>query len=642
MLPYAFHYVVPVTVYLTCVICVDIVRADRITDGSHTPDLANLSTIQNRSDLIITRETPSSNTVSLNETGEWLDGYQTESKKKSNLNLAFLPGLAILFLFIFVFFRACKWYRDSSKIKERGCSYDVASYVILVQGDKHFNDVDVGDNYDTVNSYNSYLRSGAYETITSSKSLQYRMDSQMYETVTSYSNYLQKIEKENNLEIEMKEIPSDASPSPKRTHFMKKNAKGRDTSQIKLPQESRFSIKPALDNYMRLKGTYQKSPMSPRSVLYDSEDRIDGTPRKIGSRMNITVNAAYSESFLQSASKRKFGRQTSTESHRSSPVRDVANVVKLANRRRTVSEDTSRLTELITRDDINKKKCNKMKNDSSLTFTEERTEFIQNNVCDKLVRMVDAETQSDISTSPSSSYKRRGRSMSQRCDTAHDSHADYAVTKIEHATSDSTAVDQDPERHIGDLPVPVILDDLKDDLSPAKVKPTAFTVCAVVHNVDAVSYPSQSGNVHDNNPQTNRDSETENQMKKQDVKNNDDSICCQSNGSIYHTNGTDDILIENERHHSSVSYGEYLEGRDYRESGCQKVNGTSLPCMSMLSSEGPMFEKHCQLNHGKGNMSHCIARRRSFHIMSKSNHENAVEIQNELSQVQGTFIEMVH
>ncbi|XP_033748832.1 uncharacterized protein LOC117333588 [Pecten maximus] len=637
---YAFHNPIPLMVYLTGVVCLDVARADTVTDGRHTPDLANFSTIQNRSDFVISKESASSTTFHDTDLPEWLDGYQTEPKKKSNLNLAFLPGLAVLFLFIFVFFRACKWYRESSKIKERGCSYDVASYVILVQGDKNFHDVDIGDNYDTVNSFNSYLRSGAYETITSSKSLQYRMDSQMYDTVTSYSNYLQKIEKESNLEIELKEISSDGSPSPKRTYFTKKSAKCR----VKLPQESRFSIKPALDNYMRLKGANQKSPMSPKSVRYDSVDRIDGTPRKMVSKTNVTVNAASSESLLQS--NRTYGRQMSTDSQRSSPARSVVNIIRLENLRRSVSEDTSKSIQ--PRDEIIKKTCSKIKNSCS-TSTDENREFIQNNLCNKPVRMVDAETQCQI-TSPSLSSKRRGRVVSLRSDTEHDSDANDTVKITSHvntaAITSVTAMDQiAAEKHTensDNLPDPVVLDDLQDNLSPPLVKPTVFSVCAVVHNVDTVAIPSEYAcetQSPDNNPYTNRDSEMEGEMKNQDMDTYGDKNC-QSNGLMFNANGTDNTLIENEKLHPSMSNG--LESRDYKksENGCCQVNGTCLPSVATLSSEGSIFEKSCLLSNGKGNTSHCIARRSSFQNMSKSKHDSAIEIQNELSQ--GAYIEMVH
>ncbi|XP_060067351.1 uncharacterized protein LOC132547588 [Ylistrum balloti] len=641
MLLNAFNCWIPLMVCFNAVICLDIVRADGITDGDHTLDLANLSTIQNRSDFVISKENPGSNTVSFRDTSvpEWLDDYQTKPKKKSKLNLAFLPGLAILFLFIFVFFRACKWYRDSSKIKDRGCSYDVASYVILVQGDKHFNDVDIGDNYDTVNSYNSYLRSGAYETITSSRSLQYRMDSQMYDTVTSYSQYLQKIEKESNLEIELKQIPSDGSPSPKQPHFTKKTAKG----QVKLPQESRFSIKPALDNYMRLKGAYQKSPMSPKSVRYNSVDRIDGSPRKTGSRMNITVNAASAES-LQSATNRTYGRQMSTECHRPSPSRSISNVIRLENLRRSVSEDAPKMSRRNTKDEVAKKKSKKC--------TEENLELIQNNLCHKPVRMVDAETQCELSyqtTSPLSSSKRRRRLVSVRSDAKQDYDVNDVLTITENGkTSVTTCVTEIAEKHTEngeDLPEIVIQDDLKDDQPPLRVKPTVFSVCAVVHDIDTLAHPVakiENAYSDDKNSQPNKDSETGNEVKKPDIDHG--HKCCQSNGSICYTKGNNDILTEKGKHHSCVSNGNHLENKDHKksENGFCKISRNSLPCVSTLSSEGTLIENNCHLNTSKGNMSNCIARRSSFHNISQSKHENAIQIQNDLSQVQGTFIEMVH
>ncbi|XP_069134973.1 uncharacterized protein [Argopecten irradians] len=630
---YALHYLIPLTVCFTCAPHIALTFGNEISDGQNTPYLANISTL--RSDYVIAKESPSS----FPDTNE----HQTDSETNSDFNLAFLPGLAILFLVIFVFFRACKWYRESSKIKDRGCSYDVASYVILVQGDKNFNNVDIGDNYDTVNSFSSYLRSGAYETITSARSLQYRMDSQMYDTVTSYSNYLQKMERENNLEIEMKQVSSEISPSPKRTLFAKKAAK----SEMKLPQESRFSIKPALDNYMRLKGTNQKSPISPRTVRYDSSDRIDGTPRK--ARSKIIVNTAVSSESL--VPNRACSRQVSLDSSpRSSPPRYVTNHTRLESMRRSVSEDRT----VQSRDEKTKTKSNKFKNNCS---NDKDQEFVQTHASNKTVHMVDAETQCQI-MSPALSSKRRCRLVSVRSETESDLDnsaiseevistnviktdegkrtgnpfpkraitTSTNVRTVENADDENiasstkvrTVVDEEqvPDEFPKITPDNVIQDGLKDKLSPAKVTPNVFSVCAVVHNVDIVST--------ENNGETCTDHLCLNNVSKTDDKFTQEDYIkkCPQNGSL--CNRTDNVIIVNGQHHPEVTSS--VESVDYQSDDdmyCE-INGVS----------SALQENSCLLS--SDNVSHSIVRRSSF----QSKHDSAIEIQTERSPC--VLVDLVH
>lgn len=154
---------------------------------------------------------------------QWL-ANQIPTKKKFP-NLTILPILALLSFLWFVCLRICNWIREDSKFDERGCSYDVTSYVIVTQEDKDFHDV---------NHSNSHL---LYDTITSSRSLQHRIDDKMYDTVTSYTSIL----RQNNAK--------NARRSPTPDHCKNEIPHPKD----QLQKKGRFYITPVIDNYVRLK-----------------------------------------------------------------------------------------------------------------------------------------------------------------------------------------------------------------------------------------------------------------------------------------------------------------------------------------------------------------------------------------------------
>lgn len=161
---------------------------------------------------------------------QWL-ANQIPTKKKFP-NLIILPILA-LFSFLWILcLRVCKWIREDSKFDERGCSYDVTSYVIVTQEDKDFHDV---------NYYNSHL---LYDTITSSRSLQHRIDNKMYDTVTSYTSILRQSNVKNTRRSPTPDHCKNEIPHPK----------------DQLQKKGRFYITPVIDNYVRLKNRSDGKP----------------------------------------------------------------------------------------------------------------------------------------------------------------------------------------------------------------------------------------------------------------------------------------------------------------------------------------------------------------------------------------------
>lgn len=154
---------------------------------------------------------------------QWLANQMPVKKKFPNLTI--LPILALLSFFWIVCLRICKWIREDSKFDERGCSYDVTSYVIITEEDKDFHDV---------NHSNSHL---LYDTITSTRSLQHRIDNKMYDTVTSYTSILRQSNVKN------------ARRSPTPDHCKNEIPHPKD----QLQKKGRFYITPVIDNYVRLK-----------------------------------------------------------------------------------------------------------------------------------------------------------------------------------------------------------------------------------------------------------------------------------------------------------------------------------------------------------------------------------------------------
>lgn len=229
---------------------------------------SSISTNNETDSLNTTRNTQKTNSEnSQNKTG-LLDSFliNTWHQPKNNqnspyVNLVLLPVAALVCFLVMISLRCCTWQREDQKFKDRGCSYDVTNYIILSQNDADYSDVDMRSdnlsNYDTVNSYISGVPKSpwrAHSAMPSFVSLQSRIDSQMYDTVTSYRSYLQSPQGRKTFNFDKRDIVEND-----------KLVNGRQTPQRprKIPG-TRFSIVPALDNYIRLK-SLNKSPSQPES-----------------------------------------------------------------------------------------------------------------------------------------------------------------------------------------------------------------------------------------------------------------------------------------------------------------------------------------------------------------------------------------
>ncbi|KAK3084527.1 hypothetical protein FSP39_014768 [Pinctada imbricata] len=216
--------------------------------------------------------------------------FKRKEFRKEKVNLILLPGLALVCFITMVCFRICKWKREDTKFKTRGCSYDVTNFVILAEGDAGYHNVEIASNYDTVNSYASVFNKVpymTYDTITSYKSLQYRIDTQIFSNVASYSSYLRNPAKKNG--PSSSEFKDKSSKSKMKKKERNKEPKGeimeKEPVARKIPG-TRFSIVPALDNYMRLKregvrSISSSSPNSPSDVTDLSTPGTPSSPRRL-------------------------------------------------------------------------------------------------------------------------------------------------------------------------------------------------------------------------------------------------------------------------------------------------------------------------------------------------------------------------
>lgn len=216
---------------------------------------------------------------------QWL-ANQIPTKKKFP-NLTILPILALLSFLWIVCLRICNWIREDSKFDERGCSYDVTSYVIVTQEDKDFHDV---------NHSNSHL---LYDTITSSRSLQHRIDDKMYDTVTSYTSILRQSNAKN------------ARRSPTPDHCKNEIPHPKD----QLQKKGRFYITPVIDNYVRLK------------------NRSDGKPTPNLDYTNVRENEMHSMNYC----KNKFVKSMSKRAESDSRLVSGSMIARL-NRKNTLVE----------------------------------------------------------------------------------------------------------------------------------------------------------------------------------------------------------------------------------------------------------------------------------------------------------------
>ncbi|XP_063396259.1 uncharacterized protein LOC134680900 [Mytilus trossulus] len=155
------------------------------------------------------------------------------SKGKTFQSITIIPVLAIIAFLWIICLRACKWMREDSKFHERGCSYDVTSYVIVTQEDQDF---------DELNLSTSHL---VYDTVTSMKGLQNRIDNKMYDTVTSYASLVK-----YNTAMNARRSPTPDIQKPEGI---------KETVQ----KNGRFYIAPVIDNYVRLKNTMNSKKLKP-------------------------------------------------------------------------------------------------------------------------------------------------------------------------------------------------------------------------------------------------------------------------------------------------------------------------------------------------------------------------------------------
>lgn len=162
---------------------------------------------------------------------QWLSNQV--SKGKTFQSITIIPVLAIIAFLWIICLRVCKWMREDSKFHERGCSYDVTSYVIVTQEDQDFNDLNISTSH------------MVYDTVTSKKGLQNRIDHKMYDTVTSYASLL----KYNTA------MNARRSPTPE----IQKPEEIKETVQ----KNGRFYIAPVIDNYVRLKNSLNSKKLKP-------------------------------------------------------------------------------------------------------------------------------------------------------------------------------------------------------------------------------------------------------------------------------------------------------------------------------------------------------------------------------------------
>lgn len=218
--------------------------------------------------LTTSPNTQANHSESLKNKTTLLDSFQINtwhqpknSQDTPYVNLVLLPVAGLVCFILMVSLRCCTWQREDQKFKDRGCSYDVTNFIILTQDDADYSDVDMRSdnlsNYDTVNSYISGVPKSpwrSHSAMPSFVSLQSRIDSQMYDTVTSYRSYLQSPQGRKTFNFDKRDIAEND-----------KLVNGRQTPQRprKIPG-TRFSIVPALDNYIRLK-SLNKSPSQPES-----------------------------------------------------------------------------------------------------------------------------------------------------------------------------------------------------------------------------------------------------------------------------------------------------------------------------------------------------------------------------------------
>lgn len=153
----------------------------------------------------------------------WLSKQQPAVINSQNLTI--IPILALIAFLWMVCLRICGWIREDSKLKERGCSYDVTSYVILTQEDKEF---------EALSMSSSQMSNFLYDTMSSSRSPQNQIDNKIYDTVTSYTSILRQ-----------HYLKNARSSTPDKTLL--------DSSNLFLHKKGRFQVIPVIDNYIRLK-----------------------------------------------------------------------------------------------------------------------------------------------------------------------------------------------------------------------------------------------------------------------------------------------------------------------------------------------------------------------------------------------------
>ena len=229
--------------------------------------------------------------------------YKAKEFRKEKVNLILLPGLALVCFITMVCFRVCEWKREDMKFKTRGCSYDVTNYVILSQGDPGFDDVEIASNYDTISSFASVFQKNVYktyDTITSYKSLQYRIDSRMFTQTSSYNTYLKSpIKKTGNFDFDVRIPQSDVVKNGKdavKLKSSKENMTKKEQVSRKIPG-TRFSIVPALDNYVRLKreGFQRRSTTSSPNTPSDDTGDVSSPGTPTSPRKNNRHRVSFTE-----------------------------------------------------------------------------------------------------------------------------------------------------------------------------------------------------------------------------------------------------------------------------------------------------------------------------------------------------------
>lgn len=136
--------------------------------------------------------------------------YVVKDDKTSTMNLAILPGLAILIFFVAMCLRCCTWFRQDIKEREYGKEHD--DFFIIMEPDEDYNEVEFRSDTSTIVSTNYY------DTVSSYCSLSRRKDmaDNYNDTVTSFRSFLMRRDtRDAEIQATMSDVSVNTSPMTK-------------------------------------------------------------------------------------------------------------------------------------------------------------------------------------------------------------------------------------------------------------------------------------------------------------------------------------------------------------------------------------------------------------------------------------------